>query len=133
MKLFKADYEIGKALPILQGDKMHWRKRASYRSKWHKRVHEMLLEANHWPLDDDGRRRIITRVRLTCVRFSSGQPDYDNLVASFKPVVDGFLEKHGGWLLDDNPQVIVRRHYGWSKCLPPKSHILLKWREERTK
>ena len=69
---------------------------------------------------------------ITLTRRSSVEPDYDNLVASFKPVVDALtLSKKNNrgrmiWradvLVDDRPSVLARR-YLWEKAPPGKGSI----------
>lgn len=65
------------------------------------------------------------RAWITCTRFSSAReaPDYDNLVASFKPIVDGLVLV--GVLLDDNPDVIVGRTYNWKPASPRHGKIVV--------
>lgn len=53
----------------------------------------------------------LTECEIVCTRFSSRPTDYDNLVASFKSVIDGL--KDAGIFTDDNQSVITKREYKW--------------------
>ena len=57
-------------------------------------------------------------------RCSSVEPDYDNLVISFKPVIDAF--KHAGVIAGDGSEHLLR-HYFWNFAPRGKGqlHILL--------
>lgn len=55
--------------------------------------------------------RPLKKAKLTLTRFSSKRPDYDGLVSSFKPIVDGLVEAK--ILEDDNHDVIGIPKYDW--------------------
>lgn len=55
----------------------------------------------------------IRSARLTLTRHSSAEMDFDNLVISFKPVIDGIVE--AGVLAQDNRKVIKKQEYFWVK------------------
>jgi Holliday junction resolvase RusA-like endonuclease len=55
----------------------------------------------------------LKKCRVTCTRFSSVEPDFDNLAGSFKPILDGF--KIAGIFIDDKSSVITERAYLWEK------------------
>jgi hypothetical protein len=71
----------------------------------------------------------LRRARVTLTRRSSVEPDYDNLVASFKPVVDALTRsrknRNGRWIIradvlaDDTPK-ILDREYRWEHA--PSRH-----------
>lgn len=77
-------------------------------------------------------KRPLSRAHLTLIRRSSVEPDYDNLVASFKPVVDGLTRsrpnrkgeiiRRAGVIFDDKPSVIDRE-YRWEKAPPRHGSI----------
>ena len=61
--------------------------------------------------------------RLTCVRHSSAQPDFDNLAISFKSVVDGL--KDAGIVEDDKAEYCLERYYKWEKTPPRGGKITI--------
>lgn len=56
----------------------------------------------------------LKQARLTLVRHSTRQPDFDNLVASFKPVIDALTEYQ--IIVNDKPENIGQPSYNWVKC-----------------
>lgn len=83
----------------------HWRTRSSHASKWKAYVNrEVYLRWKGLPAE---------RVKLTLTRFSSSQPDDDNLRGSFKPVVDGLVQS--GVMRDDSPKHLVESVYRWER------------------
>ena len=54
------------------------------------------------------------------VRRSASQPDYDGLVGSFKPVLDGLVEAH---VLEDDTMDQVVAHYRWEHAPRGKGSI----------
>lgn len=109
-------------LPKLQPDSFRsWPARARYRKDWHKRVagHVLILKAKpKTPLE--------TAV-VSCTRHSTREPDRDNLVQSFKPILDGFVK--AGVLKDDSPAVIGAPEYSWEKTGRGKGRITVWIRE----
>jgi Holliday junction resolvase RusA-like endonuclease len=85
-----------KALPILpnQGHRgRHWAVEAKYRREWHLMVRCAVgLLTPVSPLD---------RARVTLTRVSKREPDTDNLMASWKPILDGLVRARV--LFDDSP------------------------------
>lgn len=65
----------------------------------------------------------LKRARLTLIRFSSSEPDYDGLVHGFKPIIDGL--KEAGVLIDDKFSNIGASNYQWEKCPPKKGRIIV--------
>lgn len=49
------------------------------------------------------------------------QPDDDNLMISFKPVVDGLIRAK--IITDDNPSIIEKRNYIWKKTKQKEGFI----------
>ena len=71
-------------------------------------------------LGGDIPKRPWRKVKMICTRHSSRQPDYDNLVASFKPVIDALVKN--SVIADDRPDNFEGEHpdYEWVKG---QSHI----------
>lgn len=63
----------------------------------------------------------LAKARVSYVRHSSMEPDWDGLVGAFKPVQDAL--KKLGIIKDDKMSVIGQPNYLWLKCPPKKGHI----------
>lgn len=89
-------------LPNRKGQKRHWAVEHKYRKAWHTAVRAALgtqRPPEPWP-----------HSHLTLTRRSDKQPDEDNLMASWKPVIDGL--RACGVIEDDSPKhVIVRSNW----------------------
>lgn len=57
-------------------------------------------------------------------------PDYDNLVYSFKPVIDGL--KNAGIIKNDDMLTIIDRKYSWCKVPEKMKHITIEVEEIET-
>lgn len=83
-------------------------------SKWRRRVGAWICPT--W------NKRAYTKANIVCERHSSREQDYDNLVASFKCVIDS-LTFHG-ILVDDGPKILTRE-YKWIKAKKGEFKIVL--------
>lgn len=94
-------------LPDLQAAaaKGHWRARHAETKRWHDRVRAIVLGDHYLP------DKPLERARVHCERHSSREPDWDNLAASFKPIIDGLTRC--GVLEDDKPSVIGSPNFEW--------------------
>lgn len=90
----------------LNGSHGHWKAKTVERKRWRN------LSCNVASLNKP--KAPLKKCSLECVRFSSNAMDYDNLVASFKAVVDGL--KDAGIIEDDNSNVIIYREYRHEKA-----------------
>ena len=95
-------------LPHLQAanSREHWAKRLR-EERWWKHQVGWHCKASGLP------ERPLGRARIVCTRRSTRQPDHDNLVASFKPVIDGLTLC--GVITSDHPDVIGSPEYQWVK------------------
>ena len=100
-----------KELPSLQADVMTRWQRVAYRKKWAGNVMAMVCDAEATPPEP------LKRVRLECYRFTNHKCDWDNLVYSFKVLIDA-LQPPGGKsirgasvILNDTDAVIIERVY----------------------
>lgn len=92
-------------LPKLQsGAWGHWRTRRKHDERWKDLIGWEVVRLGPPP-------KLLDFASVECIRFSTREPDWDNLVASFKPLIDGLI---GTVLVDDSPTRLVRR-YGWTK------------------
>lgn len=90
---------------------MHWRAKMKYVRYWHEMVW-MVRKIPPAPL---------LRAKLTLTRFSSSEPDFDGLVSSFKPVIDGLVV--AGVLVNDKMSNIGQSVYQWEKCKRKEGRI----------
>jgi hypothetical protein len=84
----------------------HWALIHKHTTKWRMAVQMELIA--------QGAARVgpWSRVAIECTRASVREPDFDNLVSSFKPLIDGIVDS--GLIEDDNSKVIVAREYLWT-------------------
>jgi hypothetical protein len=110
------EFEL-KGLPrTTNGSHGHWRAKHARNKALKARVF-----ASCWHLRPDSP---LTLARITLTRISSVEPDFDNLVISFKPVVDGL--RQAGIIIDDKRKNVGRPEYLWEKCKPGGGHIKIK-------
>lgn len=62
--------------------------------------------------------------RIEMIRHSSTEPDFDNLVSSFKWILDGLID--AGVIVSDKPSVIGQPVYQWKKAAPKNGFIEVK-------
>ena len=86
----------------------HWRTRHAVAKRWKSAVRRAVLADGRVP------EKPLDRVEMLCERHSTREPDYDNLVASFKPIRDGLVEM--GLLIDDKPTILVKCEHRWVKA-----------------
>lgn len=96
------------------GGRAHWAVKVKEAKKWKKLVWLMVRAAGANGLG-------LEQAKITLVRASSSEPDFDGLVSSFKHVIDGLVE--AGVLKNDKPSVIGQPVYLWEKCAPRQGHI----------
>jgi Holliday junction resolvase RusA-like endonuclease len=93
----------------LNGSHGHWRAAAAERKKWRTAAS---TEAFYILCGSPARKTIPwSHVKIVCTRFSSSPMDFDNLVASFKPILDGIRD--AAVITDDTQAVITQREYLW--------------------
>lgn len=63
----------------------------------------------------------LQKARLTLIRYSSSEPDFDGLVSSFKHVIDGLVDAKV--LVSDKQSVIGQPTYLWEYAPPKKGFI----------
>jgi Holliday junction resolvase RusA-like endonuclease len=106
--------------PTPNRSEAHWSGRSLTRASWRQLV-DKAINARGLPPHP------LERARITCTRFSSKRPDYDNLVASFKSVIDGLVDC--GVIEDDADSVLVERSYLWQHATNQESKIIVKVEE----
>ncbi len=95
--------------------RQHWIHRHKEAKKWKALVYEKVSMAPWMP---------IAKPKLTLVRCSTREPDFDGLVSSFKHIIDGLKEV--GVILDDKQSVIGQPTYRWEYASPKKGKIIVK-------
>ena len=88
------------------------------RQTWHRLVS---LAISHKPESP------IKICKVICIKYSSRKCDYDNLVYSFKPVIDGLVLS--GIIKDDDMMTIIDRKYMWCKFPEKDSYITIEVQE----
>ncbi len=107
---------------INASDRRHWRIILREKQRWQRAV-AMAMLGQPKP------EQPLLKAELTCIRRSSSAPDYDNLVAGFKSLIDELVNQ--GVLIDDqrgNFSAGVPR-YEWEKAAPKKGEVVLRVRQ----
>ncbi len=110
---YRLEFEMQGLPKNPNGSHGHWTAAASIRKKWRKGSFAMALSKKQAkPLD---------KCSVECIRYSSRASDFDNLVASFKPVIDGLID--AGIIVDDNEKCVISRKYRNELTKPGKGKI----------
>jgi hypothetical protein len=109
---YRLEFEL-EGLPKNQNARLHWRARHKENLLWKKAVWYGTL----------GKRPLLPlpRARLTLTRISSVSPDSDNIVAGFKPIIDGLVESK--ILANDKWENIGMPEYRWEKGAPKQGRV----------
>jgi hypothetical protein len=113
---YSLELTINELPPLMTNGTQHsWRARAGIKSKW----------KNRTALEIGGRipPSPLTRARVKFVRHSSNEPDFDNLVTSFKPIMDGLVLARV--LIDDAREIVGQPEYVWAKEKRNKGHVMI--------
>ena len=62
----------------------------------------------------------LSKAEAVFIRHSAREPDYDNMVISFKAIRDGLVK--AGVLEDDHPRVL-KAEYCWQKSSPKNGYV----------
>lgn len=105
-------------LPSLQSGAFgHWRARRDHDRRWKTMVHYGTF----------GRRPAepLERALVVCTRYSAARSvDRDNLVASFKPLIDALANDPTFVLTDDSPEHMTAE-YHWEKCKRGEGRVVM--------
>lgn len=111
--MYRLEFELAGLPPTANSHVAHWAVAGKKRKEWRNAVKlRTFMQRPAKPL---------TSCRLICTRFSSSEPDFDNLAQSFKSVIDGL--KDAGVIKDDKSSVVKERKYLWEKCAAGKGKI----------
>lgn len=94
-----------------------WRARYANSKKWRRLVQETSLFHKR-PTQP------LTKAIVTLQRYSSVAPDFDGLVSSFKPLVDGLVD--AGIISGDTMDIIGAPTYQWFKVKPKEGYVVIK-------
>lgn len=115
LELLVMAFELPGLPPMNISDKQHWRRVGQSARSW--RQTACVTARSHGPP-----KKPLRAARLVLTRMSGHRsPDYDNLVISFKPIVDGLRDAKV--ITDDNMQVIGIPEYRWERRAPKKGRV----------
>lgn len=122
----KEPYKISFFIPGLprttnSGGRAHWAMKAKEARFWKNCVH--LVTVGKRPESP------LKKARLTLVRYSSAECDFDGLVSSFKHVIDGL--KDSGIIENDKQANLPDPKYLWEKAPPKKGQVFIAVEEIR--
>jgi len=113
---YKLEMEIP-GLPVslnVGGNHYHFQ-RNKERKRWHEEIaYASVGKKPKLPLE---------KVKLILIRFSSRTMDYDGIVGSFKPVVDGLI--HAGIIINDTIKVTGQWDCDWKYAPIRKGKIYI--------
>ena len=96
-----------------------WYITTTHDKKWKRKISESILFS-----EKQKPEKPLEKVKIYFERHSSKQPDFDNLVGSFKPILDALVEN--GIIIDDAMKHMEVQNYKWIKCCPKKGHIVIR-------
>lgn len=99
---------------------MHWKERMRSNNKWKRDVGMAVLQLGKPPVP-------LQKAEIILTRYSSKQPDPDNMATGFKACMDGLKEI--GVIIDDHPDVIGAPKYVWENSKKGKGRITIEVRE----
>lgn len=88
-------------------NRMNWRLRSKHADAWKTATYLSCLKHRITNLK-------LKTAKLTLIRHSGIEPDFDGLVGSFKYVIDGL--KRAGVIIEDSTDVIGQPSYAWEKA-----------------
>jgi Holliday junction resolvase RusA-like endonuclease len=110
------EFELTGLPRTTNGSHGHWRAKAAQTKQWKQKVF-----AKAWPLRPS---EPLDCALITFTRFSSVEPDFDNLVISFKPIMDGL--RQAKIIVDDKKKNVGRPEYLWEYAPKGKGKIKIK-------
>lgn len=119
MAAYYLKFELPGVPRLPNGSHGHWRKKWAETTKW-KMWTKLAVGANrpHAPLE---------QARLVLTRCTSVEPDFDNLAASFKAIIDGLRE--AGVLVNDRRSNIGDPKFRWQKAARNASKVIVEVEE----
>ena len=93
-------------LPKTPNSRQHWAEKMKHTRLW--RDYSCMSARRNRP------PRPLTKAKVTYTRHSFTSPDFDNLVASFKPIQDGLIDAK--IIVNDSFDVIGQPSFVWVKA-----------------
>lgn len=112
-----ATIELAGVPKTLNAAYTHWTRKASEIKRWKNAVYYACHKEKIIGIG-------LRRAHLELTRYSSRECDFDNLVGSFKPIVDGL--KYARVIIDDKPSVIGSPIFKWVKVPRKECRIQIK-------
>lgn len=109
---------------ITNGSKGSWRSSWGEARRWHRLVVDHVVLGRLAPIAPH------SKARLKLTRYSSTEPDFDNLASSFKHVIDGLVK--AGILENDKPANIGKPIYDWQRVPRKQGKITIEVQELTT-
>lgn len=107
-----------KGLPkTANGSHGHWHAMAKQKKTWK-------INASNAAIKAGLPEAPLTKAKITCTRHSTTECDFDNLVISFKPLIDGL--KLAGVISDDKSSVIGQPTYLWVRAKRNEGFVTIK-------
>lgn len=111
----KIEYVIPGLPKLMSNARMHWRAKHAELGRWKSVTRNTALMGKLPPSP-------LTKAHLILTRYAPGvQPDFDNLVSSWKGVIDGLVE--AGVIADDKPSVIGSPEFYWERANSKEKRI----------
>lgn len=99
----------------------HWAVKVKHNRFWEKLVGYEIFKQNLKPSEP------LKKAKIEFVRYSSIEPDFDNLVNSFKVIMDALIKN--GIIIDDKPSIVGCPTYAWEKCKKKEGKITVEIKE----
>ena len=119
--MYQIEFTIGGLPKNINNARMQWFIRHKENKKW-KGLVALAIGVKTPPSP-------LAKAKLTLIRHSSSEPDFDGLVASFKSIIDGLIECRV--LENDRMSNIGQPDYKWKKAKPGAGMITVKVEEIR--
>lgn len=118
---FVLEFELPGLPPMNTANGWHWRKRKKSKDEWVLRT-TCAAKCEILKLKSEGRVFIPwDKATVELIRFSTREPDFDNLVQGGKFIMDGLVR--AGVIRDDKPSVIGQPVYLWEKAKPKEGKV----------
>lgn len=104
--------------PLPNNAGKHWAQVNASRKTWHRLTAAAITHKPDQPIE---------KCKVICIKYSSRKCDFDGLVYSFKPVIDGLVLV--GIIKDDDMDTIVQREYHWVKVKEVDSFVTIQIEE----
>ena len=115
MVTYRIEFEIPGLPNLNSASNLHWRTKKRNKDRWQTWVRSS-VNAQGVP------KRLLDQASVACTRYSSSEPDSDNLAESFKPLIDALV---GLVVTDDSPEVLgsADGRYRWEYAPPKKGFV----------